>query len=146
MSPPRPLESLVTLSAYHVVDEPDNYPSLDEVDALLLTGSKHTAADDIEWINKLVDYTRQAIETKRIKVVGVCFGHQVIARALGARLGRSEKGWEVAVTDVELTKEGIEVFDMPKMVSFRSVPICVLFKQFYVAFFLPLHTSLNLGR
>ncbi|KAB5554922.1 class I glutamine amidotransferase-like protein, partial [Coniochaeta sp. 2T2.1] len=113
---PTPLSSLVSLS-YHDVVHPagaaDDYPSLDEIDAILITGSKHNAFEDGEggWIATLVDFVRRALERDTpVKVVGVCFGHQVVARALGVPVGRSGAGWEVSVTDVRLSEKGREVF------------------------------------
>jgi len=93
LDPPRPLAEVATITAHNIVDDLHSYPPLDEVDAILITGSRHTAYDDDPWILKLVEYARQALETGRIRVVGVCFGHQIIGRAMGARLGRNEKGW-----------------------------------------------------
>ncbi|RFU77530.1 gmp synthase glutamine-hydrolysing [Trichoderma arundinaceum] len=115
MDPPRQLSEVATVTAHNIVDDMHSYPPLDEVDAILITGSRHTAYEDDPWILKLVEYARQAIETGRVRVVGVCFGHQIIGRAMGARLGRSDKGWEVAVTDVDLTDKGKAIFQLDKM-------------------------------
>jgi GMP synthase-like glutamine amidotransferase len=117
---PQKLEDLVTIKGYDVVNELHSYPSLDEIDAVLITGSRHTAFDNDPWIIKLVEFTKKAIDTNRIRVVGVCFGHQIVGRAEGAKLGRSNKGWEVAVTEVDLTDKGKEIFGLDKMVR----PIC----------------------
>ncbi|KAK2594765.1 hypothetical protein QQS21_007512 [Conoideocrella luteorostrata] len=114
-SPPQDLADLVSISGHDVVNDLHSYPSLDDVDALLLTGSRHTAFDNDPWILKLVDYTKQALESNRIKVVGICFGHQIIGRAAGASVGKSESGWEVAVTEVDLTDKGKEIFGLDKM-------------------------------
>lgn len=51
-----------------------------------------------------------------MRVIGVCFGHQIVGRALGVEVGRSEGDWEVSVTDVELTEKGREVFGKEKLV------------------------------
>lgn len=118
LEPPRRLDEVATVKGYDVVNDLDSYPALEEVDAILITGSRHTAFDDDPWIVKLVEYTKNAIESGRVKVVGVCFGHQIIGRAAGAKLGRSDKGWEVAVTEVELTEKGKELFQLDKMVRF----------------------------
>lgn len=108
---PAPLESVVTLTGHDVVGDPASYPPLDEVDAVLITGSKHNAFDDDGWIVALVDYTRRALATGgRVRVVGVCFGHQIVARALGTPVGRSDAGWEVSITETRLTDEGRELF------------------------------------
>lgn len=113
---PDTLQSQLTITAHDVVNDLDSYPSLDDVDALLLTGSKHDSFRDDPWILKLVEYTKKAIDTERLKLVGVCFGHQIIGRAVGAGVGRSDKGWEIAVTDSELTEKGKEIFQLDKMV------------------------------
>lgn len=114
---PETLQSQLTITAHDVVNDLDSYPALDDIDALLLTGSKHDSFRDDPWILKLVEYTKKAVATERLKLIGVCFGHQIIARAVGAGVGRSDKGWEIAVTDTDLTDKGKEIFQLDKMVS-----------------------------
>jgi len=114
---PTPVAARFTITRHHIVNDASAYPSLSDIDAILITGSKHSAYLDDEWIRDLVDYTRKALETNRVRVVGVCFGHQILGRALGVGVGQSEKGWEVAVTDVELSEEGKKLFGLGKMVS-----------------------------
>jgi GMP synthase-like glutamine amidotransferase len=114
----RDLEDLgVSVTVHDVVNDLNSYPALDDIDALLLTGSKHDSYKDDPWILKLVEYTRQALDSNRVRVIGICFGHQIIGRAVGAHVGKSNKGWEVAVTEVELTEKGKEIFEMDKMVG-----------------------------
>ena len=75
------------------------YPSdsdVDTVDGFIITGSKSSAYDDKEWIRNL-ERLVQELHAKRKKMVGICFGHQVIARALGGTVAKSEKGWGVGV-------------------------------------------------
>lgn len=115
LKPPQKLDEIVTIKGYDVVNELHSYPALEDIDAILITGSRHTAFDNDPWIVKLVEYTKKAIETDRVRVVGICFGHQIIGRAAGAKLGRSDKGWEVAVTEVDLTAKGKEIFGLDKM-------------------------------
>lgn len=122
MDPPRQLSDVASITARNIVEELDPYPPLDEVDAILITGSRHTAFDNDPWILKLVEYAKQAIDTGRIRVVGVCFGHQIIGRAMGAPVGKSDKGWEIAVTDVDLTDKGKDIFQLDKMVSLHALP------------------------
>ena len=52
----------------------------------------------------------------RVRLVGVCFGHQIIGRALDVGVGRNDKGWEVAVVPVELTDKGKEILGLEKLV------------------------------
>ncbi|CAI4210773.1 unnamed protein product [Parascedosporium putredinis] len=94
---------------------PAAYPALDDVDAILITGSKHSAYLDDEWILALTDYTRKALDSRRVRVVGICFGHQIVGRALDAGVAKNDRGWEVAVTEVDLTDEGKKIFGLEKM-------------------------------
>lgn len=124
---PAPLSSLATLSYYDVVGPSATYPSLDEIDAVLITGSRHDAFEDGEanWIANLTEFVRRALEhDRRLRVVGVCFGHQVVARALGVPVGRSPRGWEVSVTEVKLTEKGREVFGRDTLVSGPFFYLC----------------------
>lgn len=50
-------------------------------------------------------------------MVGICFGHQIIARALGTPVQRSTIGWEVSVDQINLTAEGQKLFGVDKLVS-----------------------------
>ncbi|ROT42233.1 glutamine amidotransferase class-I [Sodiomyces alkalinus F11] len=114
-----PLSSLLTVTAHHVVPDSDivpvSYPSPDDIDAILITGSKHNAFDDEPWISDLVNYTRSCIQGGRIRVIGVCFGHQIVGRTLGVPVQRSDKGWEVAVVEVDLTETGKSLFGLKKL-------------------------------
>ena len=108
-------KSGLEVSAYEVITA-QVYPPLKDVDAILITGSQFTAFNDDPWILKLVQYVKDALKEDRIKVVGVCFGHQILGRALGATVKRGE-AWEIAVAPVDLTKKGQEVFERPALVS-----------------------------
>ncbi|KAL7267377.1 hypothetical protein RUND412_010038 [Rhizina undulata] len=103
-------EKAVELSYYDVVGE-EAYPELEDVDAVWITGSRSNAFENTPWIVKLVAFVRNILENQsRVRVVGVCFGHQIIGRALGAKVERNEKGWEAAVTEIQLTAKGKELF------------------------------------
>ncbi|KAL6819944.1 class I glutamine amidotransferase-like protein [Trichoderma camerunense] len=86
-------------------------PGFDQVDCLLLTGSKHNSFEDDPWILRLVEYIRTAYQTTKLPIVGICFGHQIISRALGGVVQRNSKGWEVSVDHIDLTPKGRELFN-----------------------------------
>lgn len=60
-------------------------------DAYLITGSAAGAYEDLPWIDPLEDFLRAA--KGRAKLVGVCFGHQIMAQAFGGEVIKSPKGW-----------------------------------------------------
>lgn len=116
---PQTLDSQLSLSTYDVVaGDPDTaYPDPETIDAVLITGSRHSAFENHHWIIRLVEYTRRLLEGNRVRVIGVCFGHQITARALGAQIARSPNYWELSVTELELTEEGKRVFGADTLVS-----------------------------
>lgn len=79
--------------------------------------AEHDSFANDPWILKLVSFTETLLAQSRVRIIGVCFGHQILGRALGARVGRSDDGWEIAVLPVELTARGKEVFQQDKLVS-----------------------------
>ena len=64
------------------------------LEAILITGSPAGVYDDLDWIAPLERFVRAAYEA-RIPMVGVCFGHQLIAQALGGTVRQSERGWGI---------------------------------------------------
>jgi GMP synthase-like glutamine amidotransferase len=98
--------------------EQGEYPAdIDEVDAYLITGSKSSVYDDKPWIRTLMDFVR-TLHQRRKKLVGICFGHQLVAQALGGRVEKSSKGWGVGLHTHAFTRRphwhdgGAEAFDI----------------------------------
>ena len=74
------------------------YPqNMDECDAYITTGSRHGVNDDFDWIKRLEEYICELDQAKK-PFVGICFGHQLMAKALGGAVDRSDKGWGIGVT------------------------------------------------
>ncbi|OHE97562.1 glutamine amidotransferase class-I [Colletotrichum orchidophilum] len=123
LHPPQALESQLTLTAYnlvagHGVDAA--YPDPADIDAVLITGSRHSAYADDEWILRLTAFTQRLLEEGRVRVIGVCFGHQIVARALGAQVAQSPRGWELSVTRLELTDEGQSLFGSESLSIYQT--------------------------
>lgn len=59
-------------------------------DAFLITGSPAGVYDPLPWIAPLQQFIRDA---SHARMVGICFGHQVMAEALGGHVEKSDKGW-----------------------------------------------------
>jgi len=69
------------------------YPaSYDDFDAVLLTGSRADSFSQEPWVLALRQQVEQLLQAKK-KLLGVCFGHQLIALCLGAEVGRAPQGW-----------------------------------------------------
>jgi GMP synthase-like glutamine amidotransferase len=67
-------------------------PAIEGLEAILITGSSAGVYDDFKWIAPLEEFVRAAHQN-HVPMVGVCFGHQLIAQALGGTVRKSEKGW-----------------------------------------------------
>jgi GMP synthase-like glutamine amidotransferase len=66
--------------------------SPDECDAYVITGSSNGVYDQEVWIPALMQFIRDSYQAGK-KLVGICFGHQILAHALGGHAEKSEKGW-----------------------------------------------------
>ena len=106
----------LSISTFDVV-KTLSYPALQDIDAILLTASASNAFDNDPWILKLVAFVKEILEQRRVRIVAACFGHQIVGRALGTKVRRSDKGWEIGVTPIELTKRGQEIFGQSTLVS-----------------------------
>ncbi|KQP42617.1 glutamine amidotransferase [Methylobacterium sp. Leaf104] len=67
----------------------------DAFDATLVTGSPAGVYDPLPWIGTLIAYLRGLDPEKPL--VGICFGHQVMATAFGGRVEKSDKGWGIGL-------------------------------------------------
>jgi GMP synthase-like glutamine amidotransferase len=70
-------------------------PDVGRHEAYLITGSPAGVYDDLPWIAPLKTFLRAA--KGRAKLVGICFGHQILAEAFGGRVEKSAKGWGVGL-------------------------------------------------
>lgn len=76
------------------LSEGEPLPDPAGLDAILHTGSAAGVYDDMPWMTPLMDFIRWGAEAQTPQI-GICFGHQAIAHALGAKVAKSEKGWGI---------------------------------------------------
>lgn len=76
---------------------------VDEVDAYLITGSKTSVYEPLQWIADTEEFLRKAHAAKK-KMLGVCFGHQLLAQALGGKTVKAEQGWGLGVHHYQLSE------------------------------------------
>lgn len=70
-----------------------------------ITGSRASAYDREPWVLRLLELIRE-IHGRRIPLLGMCFGHQAVALALGGEVAAHPKGWDVGARILELTPTG----------------------------------------
>ena len=90
---------------WHVeaMDFPEN---IHAADGWLITGSRHGAYEDHPFIPLLEAFIRDAYGA-HVPVVGICFGHQIIAQAMGGKVEQFHKGWSVGPTDYDFDGQKI---------------------------------------
>ncbi|WP_293452668.1 type 1 glutamine amidotransferase, partial [Planktotalea sp.] len=92
-----------TYDTYSVVDM--EFPSgPEDADGWLISGSKHGAYEDHAFIPALEDLIRKITTTGR-PLVGVCFGHQIIAQALGGTVEKFADGWAIGNHEYQIGDE-----------------------------------------
>lgn len=108
-------------AAFHVYDVRfDEYPrQLDDCDGYIITGSRHSVYDDLDWIHALKRFVR-ALHGARKKLVGICFGHQLIAAALGGETAPAAAGWAVGVHRMRVLAAHTAMTPRSKAVSLLS--------------------------
>ncbi|CAD6247856.1 unnamed protein product [Miscanthus lutarioriparius] len=86
------------------------FPAPEELasyDGFVVSGSPRDAHGDEPWVRRLCALV-QTVHAMRKRVLGICFGHQVLCRALGGRVGRARNGWDVGVRKVTFAPDLLE--------------------------------------
>ncbi|PKP84422.1 MAG: glutamine amidotransferase, partial [Alphaproteobacteria bacterium HGW-Alphaproteobacteria-2] len=89
---------------YAVVD--GEFPAdIHAADGWLITGSRHGVYEDHPWIPPLEEFIRRAY-VEHVPLAGICFGHQIIAQALGGKAEKFAGGWAVGPQTYRLAGGG----------------------------------------
>lgn len=83
----------------------ERIPPLSGVDSLIMTGSPESVTAPTDWMREAADVVVEAAD-RGLPVLGVCFGHQLLAWRLGATVQRNPRGLELGTVTVRLTDEG----------------------------------------
>jgi GMP synthase (glutamine-hydrolysing) len=101
-------------------------PSCDDVGAVVVTGSAAMVTDRLAWSEYAGAFLREAAD-RELPVLGICYGHQLLAHSLGGVVDYHPKGREIGTTRVQLTEavEGDSLFaelpsEFPANVSHRQ--------------------------
>jgi GMP synthase-like glutamine amidotransferase len=96
----RPIDPTIDFTIFDV--EHGEWPAdIHAADAYLITGSRHGVNDGFVWINQLEEFIRTLYKAQK-KVIGICFGHQLIAKALGGKVVKSPNGWGVGMSQNQI--------------------------------------------
>jgi len=106
------------------------FPDLDDssLRAVFISGSFSSAYDEDLWIQTLKHNIQRA--RGRIPLVGICFGHQVIAEALGGKCGSVAAGPEVGCVSTQLTARGRELFRRLSGGTLDADTVCLIYFHF----------------
>lgn len=80
-------------------------PNLENVKGIIITGSHSMVSDYEPWSVKISQWLKLVTRTK-IPVLGICYGHQILADILGGKVGYNPKGLEAGTVDIFLTEDG----------------------------------------
>ncbi len=95
--------------------------SVDACEAYICTGSHRSVYEEEDWIFRLKDFVRE-IYVHQKKYIGHCFGHQLLAEALGGKVQKAEVGWCVGVHTFEIVQR--EAWMLPFQQSFNVLMLC----------------------
>lgn len=86
----------------------DKLPAPQDFDGYIIMGSRHSVYDDLPWIEPLRQFIR-TLTSARIPLVGICFGHQIMAEALGGKVAAAAEGWLLGVQDYLIPETGSSI-------------------------------------
>ncbi|MBK2125643.1 glutamine amidotransferase-related protein [Fangia hongkongensis] len=97
------VSAIVDLEVFDVTKGiyPDNF---DSYDGFIITGSKATCFEKTPWIVRLEEQIQHLFAMGK-RIIGICFGHQILAQALGGKVERADTGWGVGVHSIHMLSQ-----------------------------------------
>ncbi|ODV86498.1 hypothetical protein CANARDRAFT_136847 [[Candida] arabinofermentans NRRL YB-2248] len=122
-----------SFDVYNAMDlQLPNINELKQYHAIYITGSRSDSYDTSqEWITNTISFLKNVIyHHDYLKIVGVCFGHQLIALAIGMNTGKNNKGWEVGLTEIKVNEsidlfkdKSLNIVEMHQDIAYGDLPI-----------------------
>ncbi|QAR32556.1 glutamine amidotransferase [Geovibrio thiophilus] len=87
------------------VQNGDELPDPSDYEGIVISGAHEMVTDLHPWSEKTAAYLKKAAE-KEVPILGICYGHQLLAHALGGRVDNHPFGPEIGTVEIELTEAG----------------------------------------
>tara|TARA_A100001011_G_scaffold400807_1_gene519165 strand:+ start:2470 stop:3162 length:693 start_codon:yes stop_codon:yes gene_type:complete len=82
------------------------FPTIEDNTSWIIMGSRYSAYDKIDWIQELEIVIKKGFDSG-VRMLGICFGHQILCKALGGKVVDNPKGWEIGSSVVNLNLQGL---------------------------------------
>ncbi|KAL4317793.1 hypothetical protein GQ457_18G004350 [Hibiscus cannabinus] len=109
---------------FRVVD--GEFPDMSELykyDGFVISGSPHDAYGNEHWVLKLC-FLLQTLDAMEKKVLGICFGHQILCRSLGGKVGKACSGWDIGLRKVKIVSVPSFMEELDEIPSSLSIIEC----------------------
>ncbi|MCB9992998.1 MAG: type 1 glutamine amidotransferase [Hyphomicrobiaceae bacterium] len=101
------------------VIEGEPVPDPANLDGIIISGSAYGVYDEVEWMEPMRRFVRKAYDLGK-PMLGVCFGHQIIADALGGKVVKSEKGWSLGRHVYVVDREALGLPEEPHDIALAA--------------------------
>jgi GMP synthase-like glutamine amidotransferase len=85
--------------------------NIENIDIFIITGSRYSVNDDSVWIDELSQFIKYIWDKTNKKMLGICFGHQIIAKAMNGKVAKNKYGWNVGANKYNIKKPYSAYFD-----------------------------------
>ena len=108
-------EKLFEFKTFEILDE--DFPKNQlECDGWIITGSKYGVYEELAWIKRLSQLINDIYAAGK-PLLGVCFGHQIIAQALGGDVEKSQKGWGLGLHTYRIDNKSAYMTNLAEQIT-----------------------------
>ncbi len=79
-------------------------PAVKDCKGVAVTGSHSMVTDGADWSEHLIEWIAELVDSG-VPFLGICYGHQLLARAAGGTVGYHPLGKEIGTVDIDLLPE-----------------------------------------